>query len=142
MTKDELIGTTIVGYRYGEAPASGKSYNFRENEYEPGVSMAQVGYYKEIGSFAVSGSSSKKKYYYEGVICGFGGDDEICLSNVKRITYREYCTKRKELVEASNKVVNAYADNTLRLLDDGWHVAASREDIEVRRVKYLRKIFS
>jgi hypothetical protein len=138
MTKDELIGTTIVGYRYGEAPGSGKSYNYRENEYEPGVSMAQVGYYKEIGSFAVSGSSSRNKYYYEGIICGFGGDDEVCLSNVKRITYREYCARRKKLVAESNSVVNAYADNTLRLLENGWHVAATREEIEEKRNKYLK----
>lgn len=49
--------------------------------------MAQVCYYKPVGSFAANG---EKKYYYEGVVSGIGSDNEICLSSVKQISYNEY----------------------------------------------------
>lgn len=36
MKVSDLIGKTIVGYRYGEAPESGHSWNYAENKPEPG----------------------------------------------------------------------------------------------------------
>ena len=63
--ENDIIGIKVVGYRYGKAPKCGRSYNYRENHYEDGVSMAQVCYYKPVGSFAANG---EKKYYYEGVV--------------------------------------------------------------------------
>ena len=85
--ENDIIGIKVVGYRYGKAPKCGRSYNYRENHYEDGVSMAQVCYYKPVGSFAANG---EKKYYYEGVVSGIGSDNEICLSSVKQISYNEY----------------------------------------------------
>lgn len=61
----DIIGSKIVGYRYGEAPECGRSFNTQTRQYECGVSMAQVGYMEEVGSFAVSGAYGRKKYYYE-----------------------------------------------------------------------------
>ena len=40
-----IIGKQIVGYRYGEAPESGRSYNFATQSYEDGgiVTGKQIG---------------------------------------------------------------------------------------------------
>lgn len=131
-------GMTIVGYRYGEAPESGRSWNYRENEFECGVSMASVGFDKEIGSFAVSEASGRNKFYYIGTICGTGGDDEICLSDVKRITYNEYRKLRKEMVEVSNQVVNDRIDTKINLINNGWSIGSTIEQLESERAQYLR----
>lgn len=132
------IELQIVGYRYGEAPKGGRSWNYQSNEWECGVSMASVGYDKEIGSFAVSGSSDRKKHYYIGTICGTGGDDEICLENVKKITYREYQTMRKEMKEASNIVVNERYDRKISLIERGFNIGRTIEEVEEERKKYLK----
>lgn len=132
------IGKTIVGYRYGKAPESGKSYNYRENKYECGVSMASVGYDKEIGSFAVSGSKDRKKYYYIGEICGTGSDDEICLENVRQIKYNDYVSMRKQLIEVSNMVVNERYDRKLRLISAGWNIGLTEEEVNAERNKHLK----
>lgn len=132
-------GQTIVGYRYGEAPEGGHSWNYRENEWEPGVSMAQVGFDKEIGSFAVSDAgTSRKKYYYIGIICGQGGDDEICLSDVRRISRNEYLSLRKEMVAVSNQVVNDRIDSKIELINRGWNIGRSIEQLEEERNIYLK----
>lgn len=134
----KAIGQTIVGYRYGKAPENGKSYNYREGCYECGVSMACVGYDKEIGSFAVSGSNDRKKYYYVGQICGTGGDDEICLENVKQISYRDYIAMRKQMIEISNIVVNERYDRKIRLINSGFNIGKTEEEIEIERKKYIK----
>lgn len=131
-------GKTIVGYRYGKAPACGKSWNYRENEYECGVSMASVGYDKEVNSFAVADASDRKKYYYIGTICGTGGDDEICLSDVKQITYNEYRRLRKEMVETSNQIVNDRINTRINLIHRGFSIGYTIEQLEEERVKYLK----
>lgn len=136
----EIIGSKIVGYRYGEAPESGKSFNTRTRQYECGVSMAQVGYMEEVCSFAVSGAYYRKKYYYEGTIVGFGGDDEICLGDVRRITYNEYRSLKSTYKEVSNAIVNYKCDLTLSLLRRGWTVYPNTEEgIEGMRNKMLKK---
>lgn len=137
-TFNDINGLTIVGYRYGEAPESGRSWNYMTNSSECGVSMAQVGYDKEIGSFATSEARNRKKYYYIGEICGTGGDDEICLKNVVRISYREYCQKRKEMIENSNAVVNYRYDRKLNLIERGFYIGSTEDEIENERKKYLR----
>lgn len=131
-------GKTIVGYRYGEAPEGGRSWNYRENSYECGVSMASVGYDKEIGSFAVSEANNRKKFYYLGVICGQGGDDEICLRDVKRITYAEYIRLRKVYAETSNQVVNDRIDTSISLIRRGWSISRTEEQLEAERAKYIK----
>lgn len=132
-------GKTIVGYRYGEAPESGRSWNYRENEWEPGVSMAQVGFDKEIGSFAVSESgNNRKKIYYIGTICGQGGDDEICLSDVRRISRSEYLSLRREMVEVSNQIVNDRIDSKINLINRGFSLGRTIEQLEEERSKYIK----
>ena len=138
-TLKDLIGKTIVGYRYGEAPKDGRSYNYRDKNYECGVSMASVGYYKEIGSFAVSeANQSRRKYYYIGDIIGTGGDDEICLSNVRRITYKNYLSMRKNQVDISNMVVNYYCDRLIDLLNRGFSIGRNEDEIEAIRKQYTK----
>ena len=99
---ENLIGKQIVGYRYGVAPESGYSWNFQENARECGVSMAQVGYLPEVASFAVDDVAEDcRRYYYIGTIAGTGGDDEICLTDVKALTRAEYLKLRKEQTETN-----------------------------------------
>lgn len=128
----------IVGYRYGEAPEGGRSWNYRENQWEVGVSMASVGYDKEINSFAVSGATNRKKYYYVGTVCGTGGDDEICLENVRQISFREYQKMRKEMTAASNTIVNDRYDRKITLIERGYNIGKTIEEVEDERKKYLR----
>ena len=133
------IGQTIVGYRYGEAPEGGRSWNYREHEFEPGVSMAQVGFDKELGSFAISeAGGSRKKFYYIGTICGTGGDDEICLSDVRRITRAEYLTYRKSMIEVSNQVVNDRINTKVSLIERGFSIGRTIEQLEEERATYLK----
>ncbi|RHO68239.1 hypothetical protein DW083_16390 [Parabacteroides sp. AF48-14] len=135
-----IIGSKIVGYRYGEAPECGQSFNTRTRQYECGVSMAQVGYMEEIGSFAVSGAYGRKKYYYEGTIVGYGGDDEICLSDVRRISYNEYRSLKYVYKDISNAIVNEKCDSKIRLLRAGWAVYPNTvEAIEEMRNEMLKK---
>lgn len=132
------LGMQIVGYRYGEAPEGGRSWNYRENQWEVGVSMASVGYDKEINSFAVSGATNRKKYYYVGTVCGTGGDDEICLENVRQISFREYQKMRKEMTAASNTIVNDRYDRKITLIERGYNIGKTIEEVEDERKKYLR----
>lgn len=134
------LGMTIVGYRYGEAPESGKSYNYRDNCFEPGVSMAQVGFDKEVNSFAISdAAANRKRYYYVGTICGTGGDDEICLSNVKRISRKDYLAMRKEMINVHNAIVNERINRRISLIENGWHIGTTIERLEEQRKKYIKK---
>lgn len=136
----ELIGKTIVGYRYGKAPESGRSWNYLEDCFEPGVSMAQVGYYKEYCSFAISDAASRRKrFYYVGEIAGLGGDDEICLTNIRHISYKDYLRLRKETKQVSNDYVNAKCDSDVSLIKRGWSIGTTVEKIEATRAKYLKK---
>lgn len=101
--------------------------------------MAQVGFDKEIGSFAVSDAgTNRKRFYYIGTICGQGGDDEICLSNVRRITRNEYLSLRKEMVAVSNQVVNDRINTAINLIHHGWDVGRSVEQLEAERNMYLK----
>ena len=90
--ENDIIGIKVVGYRYGKAPKCGRSYNYRENHYEDGVSMAQVCYYKPVGSFAANG---EKKYYYEGVVSGIGSDNEIYLFLISAMLCRRVTLRKK-----------------------------------------------
>lgn len=81
----------IAGYRYGKAPEGGRSYNTRDNFYEAGVSMASVAGLDECRSFAtMAARETRKRYYYVGIICGTGSDDEYLLSGVRQIKATEY----------------------------------------------------
>lgn len=139
MEKDKLIGRTIVGYRYGEAPESGHSHNYQTNEDECGVSMAQVGYLEEYGSFAISEAASRRKRcYYIGVIAGFGGDDEVCLTNCKRISYREYLGYRKQMKDVNNDYVRAIIADKVNLINNGWNIGRTEEDVKQKYSIYIR----
>lgn len=137
-TLADVKGIEIVGYRYGIAPENGYSYNTREREYECGVSMAQVGYDKEINSFAIDAQSSKR-YYYIGCVAGIGGDNEMCLTDVRQISKTEYLAKRKEMTAASNAIVNYNADRQIALINRGFDLGRSIEQIEQYRKKYLKQ---
>ena len=136
-----ILGRKIVGYRYGLAPESGRSYNTATNSYEDGVSMAKVGHIEENGLLSVTSyKDSRKKYYYTGQVIGEGGDDEICLSNVKQVTYREYVKllKDAEIIKTSNEIVNYIADRKIRLLNRCFFIGKTADEIEVWRSKNIK----
>lgn len=137
-------GRTMIGYRYGKAPASGYSYNHMSSRNECGVSMASIGHMDEVSSFAVdTARAGRKKYYYAGVIAGEGGDcDEICLADVEQITAREYRRMMQDagIIEITNSIVNAMADRRADLLRGGWNLGKNTtiETVEDWRTRNLR----
>lgn len=141
---NDIIGMPIVGYRYGEAPEVGYSYNNRDREYEPGVSLAQWGLVPEIFSFAISGVSHLKKRYYKGIIAGVGGDDEVCIKKHKEITYKEYLQLRKELYRSSVAYLN-YKISILRyFVNAGYspadYMSQKADKLEELRRKIIKKL--
>ena len=101
--------------------------------------MAQVGYLDEYGSFAISEArSNRKKCYYIGTIAGFGGDDEVCLENCKRITYREYLAYRKQYKETSNAYVRAIIADKVNLINNGWSIGYTEDEINAKYNKYIK----
>jgi hypothetical protein len=137
-TLNDIIGLTIVGYRYGKAPECGRSWNTRENHFEAGVSMAKVGYCKEFGSFAADACMEYGKHYYIGRVIDTGSDNEICLEDVQEITEEQYQALLPTMIDASNKIVDYYADQELRLLNAGYHIGKDENDIEKFRLTYKK----
>ena len=142
---EDIIGMPIVGYRYGDAPEEGYSYNHRDREYEPGVSLAQWGLVPEIWSYAISDVSHLKKRYYKGVIAGLGGDDEICIKKHKEITYKEYLQLRKELYQSSVAYLN-YKISILRyFVRAGYspadYMSSKADKFEELRRKIIKKFY-
>lgn len=134
----DTIGKQMVGYRYGAAPECGKSWNYMENRFECGVSMAKVGHMEEVKSFAVSNLADKKvkKYYYVGIIAGEGGDsEEICLAELQQISYIEYkrLLKSESIIETSNAIVNYIANRKVSLIERGWSIGTTIEKIATWR---------
>lgn len=139
----DIVGLPIVGYRYGEAPEEGRSYNYRDQEWEPGVSLAQWGQIPEIWSFAISDVSHKKKRYYKGVIAGTGGDDEVCIKKHKEIPYKEYLKLRKELYASSIAYLDYRISRLRYLVSAGYspadYMAAKADKFEDLRKKILKR---
>jgi hypothetical protein len=140
---EDILGMPIVGYRYGEAPEEGRSYNHRDREYEPGVSLAQWGLIPEIFSFAISDVWHLKKRYYKGVIAGIGGDNEVCIKDYKEITYKEYLQLRKELYRSSVAYLN-YKISILRyFVNAGYspadYMSRKADEFEELRRKIIKK---
>ena len=123
VTFEDVAGLTIVGYRYGKAPESGRSYNTATNTLEAGVSMASVGYQSEIGSFAVSSYNGGKKHYYIGKVADdTGGDDEILLNELQEVSREQYERLLVTYADTSNKIANAYYNRSERVASRGWDV--------------------
>lgn len=128
----DIIGKTIIGYRYGKAPVSGRSFNTLTQSYESGVSMASVGYNTEVGSFAKTTNEEEGKFYYIGTIAeDTGGDDEICLNNVRELTKKEYELLLPQYTAISNAVANAYYNRSTNIASKGY-------DIDLERAKIKR----
>jgi hypothetical protein len=119
-----MVGKKIAGYRYGKAPTGGFSRNTQTGRCECGISMAQVGFLPESRSFAVSNLKEKgiRRYYYHGEITGFGGDDEICLINIRQITFAEYQKLQKETIEGHNSIVDRLQERENFLLARGYNI--------------------
>lgn len=74
------------GWRLGDVPESGRSYNHRDNVREPGVSMMWVrdqhgneyGTRDKISEMFIR-SDGRDKVQYSGWLVGFGSDGEPCL---------------------------------------------------------------
>jgi hypothetical protein len=140
MTREDILKTPepsyynpihTVGYRYGDAPESGYSYNTRENRNEKGVSLASAASLPESRSFATMDAASKRKVrYYEGDIIGYGGDDEPIMVNLKPITEASY-TKRLGNADIKLSKMQIMADkrNTANLLA-GRYIGMDQELIK------------
>jgi hypothetical protein len=117
--KSDFIGVEVIGYRYGEAPRDGNSfrasYNYRDEFFESGISLAGVLRAAPCQSFAVAENAECcKKYYYRGVISGIGSDGEFCIDPVtaKESTcaeYRAFCAANHALSNALNAAQEADA---------------------------------
>ena len=82
-----------VGFRVGDIPESGKSFNTRDNRYEDGVSLIKAGALPETKSFAISAlkdSRARIVYVRGDVLTRTGGDDEFVMSNARAISKSEY----------------------------------------------------
>lgn len=66
----KMIGKRVNVIRYGKIPASGQSFNSRENKYEDGVSC----YLPEMSTRPEF--NTRKAYKFNAVVVEFGGDDE------------------------------------------------------------------
>lgn len=111
--KKNFIGVEVIGYRYGEAPKDGNgkyrsSYNYRDDFFESGISLAGVLRAAPCQSFAVmENAECCKKYYYRGVISGIGSDGEFCIdpATAKESTcaeYRSFCSTHHALSNEIN----------------------------------------
>jgi hypothetical protein len=94
-----------VGFRYGEGPSNGKSYNTRDNKYENGYSMASVSGLPESRSFATESAKKRGIFYYEGDIVGFGSDDEPIMANGRKISKKEYESKYNSLENLKTRAI-------------------------------------
>lgn len=135
----DLIGKTIIGYRYGKAPEGGRSFNTLTRSYESGVSMASVGYNAEVGSFAATANEEEGKFYYIGEIAEeTGGDDEICLNNVRELTKEEYESLLPQYTAISNAVANAYYNRSANVASRGYDIdlerAKAKRDAAIREI--------
>ena len=117
------IGDVVVGYRYGLAPESGYSYNYRDDEYECGVPMASIGYLPDVLSFGcLAARDERRKYYYRGVVADFGADDEFVLKDVEQITYNEYRRERTSNKDYYNKLSADYIQYWLYWIADKFNL--------------------
>ena len=67
----------VSGWRYGDLPRNGKSWNFRDQRYERGVSMAFVDGIGDTsdGTYAMFNGTGRKKVRCSGWMIGFRGSD-------------------------------------------------------------------
>ena len=101
--------------------------------------MASVGYQEEVGSFAIDARNKEDRYYYIGTLNeDTGGDGEILLNNVKQISYKEYLSLRKQYVSTSNKIINSLANRRISVIDKGYNVGVTTEQVEQKRKRELR----
>lgn len=63
----------VKGYRYGKAPWSGISQNYRDNCSEKGLSLACVNEEQETGSCIWF--NDRQKFEYEGLLLPYKGSD-------------------------------------------------------------------
>lgn len=72
--QEKMIGQRVNVVRYGAIPANGKSYNYRDNKYEAGVSC-----YLEGQNTRPEFTEGRKAIKFSAIIIGWGGDDEPCI---------------------------------------------------------------
>jgi hypothetical protein len=76
------------GSRFGDAPKDGRSWNYREQEYEPGVSIARVDHpdFKDYEWADMGGNRQRDLRHYEGWLLPLkGSDDEPLMVGLKAI---------------------------------------------------------
>lgn len=78
-----MIGTRQNVVRYGEIPESGLSYNYRDSEYEKGVSCYLNGM-RARPEF----TEGRNKLVFSAIVIGWGGDSEPLIDH-KTIKFTE-----------------------------------------------------
>lgn len=83
----------VSGYRYGDVPTDKASYNYRDEHWEPGVSLAALDGEEEIGSAIWFGD--RKKVNVTGLLVDDKGSDGepliIPLDMVEQYDFLEKC---------------------------------------------------
>lgn len=78
LSGEDLSSAPVVrGLRFGQAPESGVSTNYRSGRGERGLSLAQESGHAEIG--AAVWFAGRQAYEYEGVKVGTGTDGETLI---------------------------------------------------------------
>lgn len=77
--KDISAQPTVTGYRYGEVPEDGISFNYREQESERGLSMASVEGAEESGITKWFFNGHGKKVQVSGILLPYTGSDDEAL---------------------------------------------------------------
>ena len=84
----------VIGWRYGDAPDGGRSYDYRDQRMLAGTSMVQIEGGKPTLSFAVIEASDRPKRYYRGYLYSeTGPDSEPLLVNPEKVDGRRFSAK-------------------------------------------------
>ena len=69
--RTEMIGKRINVVRFGDIPSCGKSYNYRDNKYEIGISCYLIGM-----NYRPEFTENRNILLFSAICVGFGGDCE------------------------------------------------------------------
>jgi N12 class adenine-specific DNA methylase len=133
-----------VGYRYGDIPHGGRSYNNREQKYENGVSLVGAAGLPPKNSFAISDLRDKKtdiQYLAGEVIKETGGDDEFLMTNPEKISKETYDKFLDSVEGKKSKAVLSYwiSDLWARLSGQGYVKTEKYEKHEAIYQKALKE---
>lgn len=101
----------VTGWRYGKLPESGRSYNFRDQQNEKGVSLMAL-HGEPIGGIAKTyemfNSKGKPIVHVSGWLSGYGADGEPIVIDAKELPANDYARKGDRYVyQPKQEPINA-----------------------------------